>query len=338
MAFLFFPSYTLFVFTTTTSSYQATSTLSILIFIPQTRIIVTQITSSSKMELPPGDDIDQAISLPRKVYNANTGVDLTEFQYFRKLPPEMRNMVYKLVLISKRSIQISSPLGKRRRGAASNFASLLLANKATYEEARGIYYLYNTFAVGNNAWGISYLSNLHGLRAFMRVADRVYLAHINHIEINVCADKYLYVDPAMDKFQFYNFESDKGNELRSICLLLLEHFRGLKTITIKACQMYMRPRGSKMESELETHPRGDYETAGDALKLLLDGNQKGRKKIEALDVKRFQWYLAEKIVWDWDRSGQKLNRLNSFAGYVEGRRRDLRNGDGQWEPEIVKDD
>ena len=62
----------------------------------------------------------------------------------------MRNMIYRLVLTSKHSIQICSPLGKRRRGAHSNFASILLANKATYDQARGIYYLYNTFAIGNN--------------------------------------------------------------------------------------------------------------------------------------------------------------------------------------------
>ncbi|KAH7400211.1 hypothetical protein BKA64DRAFT_642365 [Cadophora sp. MPI-SDFR-AT-0126] len=290
------------------------------------------------MEVPAGDDIDQAIALfPNHVYNVNTGVDLEQFDYFRNLPPEMRNMIYRMVLISKRSIQISSPLGKRRRGVASNFASLLLTNKATYEEGRSIFYLCNTFAVGNNTWGRRYLSNLHGLRAFMRVANRAYLAHINHTEINVCADKYPYSSIAMQHAQFYDFESDKGKELRSICLLLLQHFRGLKTITIKACQMNMRPRRSNIPSQLETHPHGDFETAGDALKLLLDGRQTGKRPLAALDVKRFKWYLAEGIVWDWDRGGQKLNRLNSFAGYVEGSRPDLKDGNGHWDPETIKD-
>ncbi|KAK0104316.1 hypothetical protein ONS96_005402 [Cadophora gregata f. sp. sojae] len=124
----------------------------------------------------------------------------------------------------------------------------------------------------------------------MKYAHKGFLAQIDHIEINVCAEKFRYSQQAMRHVQFYIFESEKGKELRSICKLLLKHFRGLKTITTKACELKMRPRGFKLPSPLETHPMGDYETAGDALKLILDGNKKGEKGFEPLGVRRFWWY------------------------------------------------
>ena len=65
---------------------------------------------------------------------------------------------------------------------------------------------------------------------------------------------------------------------------------------------------------------GDYKTAGDALKLLLDGNQRGERGLAPLGVTRFWWYQAETIMWNWDTSGRKRDWTNSFAGYVEGGR------------------
>lgn len=83
---------------------------------------------------------------------------------------------------------------------------------------------------------------------------------------------------------------------------------------------------------------GDYETAGDALRLLLDGNQRNGRGLPALGVRRFWWYQAEKIKWNWDTSGRKRDWTNSFAGYVEGGRQALQDRRGKWRPWGVTDD
>ncbi|MAD86912.1 MAG: hypothetical protein CL912_28485 [Deltaproteobacteria bacterium] len=129
--------------------------------------------------------------------------------------------------------------------------------------------------------------------------------------------------------QFYLFDSERGKELRSICRILLKHFRDLDTNIVKACELGMRSRGSSLLSPLETHPMGDYKTAGDALKLLLDGNQRGERGLAPLGVTRFWWYQAETIMWNWDTSGRKRDWTNSFAGYVEGGRPALEDRRGK---------
>ncbi|KAL5327914.1 hypothetical protein ACEPPN_005620 [Leptodophora sp. 'Broadleaf-Isolate-01'] len=272
--------------------------------------------------------------IPRKTYNGETGVDLEEFHYFTKCPAEIRNMIYKLLLVSDHTIQITSPLGARRRGSGKNFAAIMLTNKATHQEAQGWYYTLNTFAVGNNYWGSRYLANLHGLQQFMRIAPKPYLAMIRHIEMNVCAEKY----PTTDGTEYYFFHTAREGEiLMSICRTLLQHFRGLRTIVIKATRLGDRPLPSIVQTGLPTINRGDWRVAGDALRMLLDGYRRGNTVFAGLNVNRFWWYEAGKIKWKRNPEIKKETH-NSFAGYVEADRPHLRNYKGKWKVWGVTDD
>ncbi|KAG4433282.1 hypothetical protein IFR05_011227 [Cadophora sp. M221] len=284
--------------------------------------------------------------LPRMTQNGETGVDLKEFHYFRKCPAEIRNMIYKLLLVSNRTLQIISLLGARRRGSGKNFAAIMLTDKATYQEARGWYYTLNTFAIGNNYWGSRYLANLHGFQQFMKVAPKPFLGMIRHIEINVCADKYLRNDGAE---YFFNHAEREGEMLMSICRILVQHFRGLRTIVIKATSLGDRPLPSVVQGCLPTVNRGDWEVAGDALRMLLDGYRRGNNVYAGLNVNRLWWYEAGNIKWKQEPGepnqlrpptppGKKAEREKSFAGYVEAHRPHLLNYKGKWKVWGVTDD
>ncbi|KAL2061178.1 hypothetical protein VTL71DRAFT_7451 [Oculimacula yallundae] len=279
--------------------------------------------------------------LPGGAISGNTGVTLTQFHYFKSCPAEVRNMIYKLLIISRKSIQIASPssrpyhLNFHRR----NFACIMLTDKETYAEVRGLYYTLNTFAVGNNVWHSSQLTNLHGLHEFMKFAPKIYLSQITNIEINVCANLEFH---RTRKERFFDHDEVDGKNLMSVCRILLKHFRGLKHIVVKSCVMGLKPFPSCAPGESPAVQQGQWEIAGDALRLLLDGNRKGGRGLNGLGVVRFRWYESGSVEWSWNpdwNPGLSPSSLRpSFAGYVEEGRRELLNDKGEWEPLLINDD
>jgi hypothetical protein len=90
-----------------------------------------------------------------------------EFKYFTRLPPEIRNEVYKLLFVSRLGVVIRSPLNPRkRRPPQLDFTRLLLVNKQINAEAKTMFYSLNTFIIGNLDWVSTEKANLHGLKAF----------------------------------------------------------------------------------------------------------------------------------------------------------------------------
>ncbi|KAH7400212.1 hypothetical protein BKA64DRAFT_642366 [Cadophora sp. MPI-SDFR-AT-0126] len=81
----------------------------------------------------------------RKPTIGETGQDLEKFEYFEKLPAEIRNRIFKIILKHKGPIHII----RSRNGPipSSNFAAILATNKAICAEAKGYQYSINTFAV-----------------------------------------------------------------------------------------------------------------------------------------------------------------------------------------------
>ncbi|KAH7327400.1 hypothetical protein BKA65DRAFT_481110 [Rhexocercosporidium sp. MPI-PUGE-AT-0058] len=294
--------------------------------------------SANPMDAPDSPVGDQGLvianNLPRKTYNGNTGVTLEKFHYFRECPAEIRNMIYKLLLKHEHTIQIASPFRARPRREGKTFAAIMFTDKATHAEASGWFYTLNTFAVGNNYWGSRMLANLHGLQEFMKIAPRHWLARIEHIEINVCAAKHPRFD---DTERFYDHEEREGKMLMRISRILLAHFRGLRTIVVKAVNLGDKPLPSSIQTGLPVVQRGDWEVAGDALRTLLDGYTLGSTVHPGLNVTRFWWYEADRIKWKWDKENTG-DRKKSLAGYVEAHRPQLLNHKGKWKVWGVTDD
>ncbi|CZT04574.1 uncharacterized protein RAG0_10997 [Rhynchosporium agropyri] len=306
-----------------TSSGPATS-------IPGSAVTSAWPTNTTYYQLPFG---------PIGPQNGNTGITLTQFHHFKKCPAEVRNMIYKQLIVSKKTIQICSPLKRHRRRYHSerlNFAAIMLVDKDIHEEVRGLYYTLNTFAVGNNLWGSTSFANLHGLNAFMKLAPKQHLAQIQNIEINLCAE--LVPHWARPEL-FYCHDELDGKRLMSICRILLKHFRGLRHVVIKACEMDMKPVTSGKDKRMRPIvQQGDWENAGKALRLLLDGNRKGSRGLLGLNIQRFRWYVNQNIQWSRvPDCAPGAKTRPSFAGFVEQGRPELLNEEGVWDPMGITD-
>jgi hypothetical protein len=71
---------------------------------------------------------------------------------FFALPPEIRNEIYSLLVISPHPIKVRSPRWQheiKKTAKPSNFCQLLCVNKQMNAEASMMFYAVNTFTVGN---------------------------------------------------------------------------------------------------------------------------------------------------------------------------------------------
>jgi len=109
-----------------------------------------------------------------------------EFRYFTRLPPEIRNEVYKLLFVANISPRICSPVHRRkRRPDRFDFTRLLLVNKQINAEAKTILYSLTTFIIGNRDWGSRDQPNLHGLKAFISRVPKACISIITKINIEM---------------------------------------------------------------------------------------------------------------------------------------------------------
>lgn len=86
-----------------------------------------------------------------------------KYMDFMKFPPEIRNMIYELLLELGEPIPITSPaLGRgSNRRLKRHFTGLFGVSKKIGEEARTTFYSCNTWVVGNGQWGSRRQPNRH---------------------------------------------------------------------------------------------------------------------------------------------------------------------------------
>ena len=88
-----------------------------------------------------------------------------------KLPIEIRDLIYELLLVKDAVIQILSPRRKNvtnREFTSKQFSCLLRVNKQVNAEASRTFYRKNQWVVGHGAWGSKQVPNLHALQEFHR--------------------------------------------------------------------------------------------------------------------------------------------------------------------------
>jgi hypothetical protein len=85
------------------------------------------------------------------------------------LPPEIREVIYRLLLVQEVSIHISSPKSRTFRDLmfSSARASILYVDRQIHAESIRIFYSANTFIVGNGQLGSTQHENEHGLISFV---------------------------------------------------------------------------------------------------------------------------------------------------------------------------
>jgi len=163
---------------------------------------------------------------------------MTGFKYFTRLPPEIRNAVYELLIVN-RKIAIASPRNRRKKvPPRTNFGCLLRVNKQIHAEAKTIFYARNTFILGNGRWGSREEANLHALQAFTSRVPKDCIALITKIEINIYFQlkRYSTWASVTDPLEFFMHNQD-ALELQSVARAVLKYFTGVESIDVVAAAL-----------------------------------------------------------------------------------------------------
>lgn len=178
-----------------------------------------------------GDAIDTNSS----VSNKNT---------FMPLPPEIRNMVYSLLLIQDSPIPICSPrrwvMNEDSITPTASFHNLMLVNKQIHAEVYTVFYSLNTFSIGNGDYGSSRDINIHGLKSFIRRVPAQYIECIPHLRIMVYLRK-RYSTPSSNPGPWpYLTEYGIGSmsdaiDLQAIGRAVVKHFKGVEVLSLESC-------------------------------------------------------------------------------------------------------
>ncbi|KAH7327395.1 hypothetical protein BKA65DRAFT_481105 [Rhexocercosporidium sp. MPI-PUGE-AT-0058] len=106
---------------------------------------------------------------------------------FMKFPPEIRNMIYGLLLCVDKPVMIASPaFGKGSyRGIKKHLTSLIAVSKQIGDEARTTFCGSNTWVVGNGFWGSREQPNRHALKVFLARVPRHTTALIRRLQIDI---------------------------------------------------------------------------------------------------------------------------------------------------------
>lgn len=159
---------------------------------------------------------------------------MAEFRYFTRLPPEIRNEIYKLLFVDNQ-VEVTSPVKRRqRRPPQLDFTRLLLANKQINAEAKTIFFSLNTFIIGNMDWGSTIFVNLHALKAFTSRVPKPCISIISSLSIRMQFFKKLprtwSVGPHGSTMNpiVYKFNPDDLAQFKSLVRLVLKHFTGVE--------------------------------------------------------------------------------------------------------------
>lgn len=154
------------------------------------------------------------------------------------LPPEIRNIIYDLLLVSDMSFWIVSARKKhmvKNQEKHTYFASLLLVNKQINAEAKAIFFSHNKFVIGNGKWGSTTEVNLHGLKQFTCRVPKDCIALIRRVDIDIFTTKYMRTFPyAVGN---YHIRKEDVYQVRSMCRKLLKYFKGVESVSIAACEL-----------------------------------------------------------------------------------------------------
>ncbi|CZR66633.1 uncharacterized protein PAC_16534 [Phialocephala subalpina] len=81
-----------------------------------------------------------------------------QFFLFLKLPSELRNLIYELVVVEYNGYIWITSLS-RKKGSKKNVRSILEVNKQIRQEIIPLFYSLNTFVVGNGRFGSTRVDN-----------------------------------------------------------------------------------------------------------------------------------------------------------------------------------
>ncbi|CZR66632.1 uncharacterized protein PAC_16533 [Phialocephala subalpina] len=106
---------------------------------------------------------------------------------FLKLPAELRNIIYGLLLINKGIIRIPSPYRKNAQRSVprpkKNLRCILRTNKQIYQETRTVFYSSNRFLIGNGWYGCKIDANLHALGLFLKRVPKGCISMITKVSL-----------------------------------------------------------------------------------------------------------------------------------------------------------
>jgi len=159
-------------------------------------------------------------------------IKMDKFIYFTRLPPEIRNHIYELLLVNEHPIPITSPRKKhavKKELPKTNFGRLLRVNKQFNTEAKTVFYSLNSFVVGNGPFGLTTQENLHALRAFISRVPGICISRITQVyfEINV-----IRIRDWSNNVYNYRVRDSCVKDLESISRALVKHFKGLESLII----------------------------------------------------------------------------------------------------------
>ncbi|CZR66631.1 uncharacterized protein PAC_16532 [Phialocephala subalpina] len=163
---------------------------------------------------------------------------------FLKLPAEIRNMIYSLLVVSSNLIYITTPTRKPRKKLnaldpapeENKFRNryILFANKQTYQEARVLLYSLNTFAVGNGWWGSTIHPNLHGLKLFTQRVPNDCISRIKKAVLFLLSEP-IY-NPANATQKEYFMDPTAAKSITEVCTILRTRFKGLDHFEIQSAE------------------------------------------------------------------------------------------------------
>lgn len=175
------------------------------------------------------------------------------------VPPEIRGEIYRLLLVRKEPIPISTPRRRTFKELLLSDArgSILYVSKAIHNEAIRIFFECNTFVVGNGTGADE--ASLSGLKAFVTYIPAALIASISHIHLHVYlrikeqprarnnngpnTTPPLPVPPSLDFLDSEETPFNSGEkyflgspaealEIRQISRRIPKHFTGLKKIMV----------------------------------------------------------------------------------------------------------
>jgi hypothetical protein len=192
---------------------------------------------------------------------------------FTSLPFEIRDMVYRLLLVYDRPVQITSPASSHKcrpcchsSNFRTDFANLSRVNKHVNAEACVVFYSLNTFQVSNEIenYHSPHFANFHALREFIRrtPAEKIRLIR----RICFC----MRITPG------HEFRGDGSGHSSKTCLKDIEsmsrslgrHFRGIESLRIFISGGYYRERYCSCGRHLLSPPDA-IPGIGKAIKTLL---------------------------------------------------------------------
>lgn len=214
---------------------------------------------------------------------------------FTSLPPEIRNMIYNLLLVQHSAIPICSPrrlwaMNRNSTTATANFFRLILVNKQIHNEACTLFYSLNSFIIGNGNYGSSMETNIHALKSFTRRVPAQYIACISRLTILMYLRNIFYtaapnLGPWTSVTKYGICSTSDASDLQAISRGVVRHFKGVESVVLNPC--VGGPQRS-FDGEPRLCREGSIEEITKAVKLLLK-----HPKLKEMEVGRKDYLLSQ---------------------------------------------